>query len=135
MFTTESENYIELLRKLPPRPIKSEEELLAVQDVIDSLLDSDCLAPDEQDYLNVLGMLVYEYEENNIEIQDLNGADLLKALIKEFEVKKKDLGSIFKPESKIEEILSGEQKLTLEQIESLANFFSISPAAFFASKR
>jgi len=50
-------DYIELLKSFPPRPINSEEELLATQKVIDSLIDRNELTPDEQDYLNVLGTL------------------------------------------------------------------------------
>lgn len=54
--------YIELLQEFPPRPIKSEGELIATQKVIDSLIDCIPLTPDEVDYLNVLGTLVHEYE-------------------------------------------------------------------------
>lgn len=50
-----------LLKKFPPRPISSEEELLATQTVIDSLIDQSELTSNEQDYLNVLGTLVYDY--------------------------------------------------------------------------
>ena len=34
-----------------------------VQDVIDSLIDRENLTSDEQDYLNVLGSLVRDYED------------------------------------------------------------------------
>lgn len=44
--------YIELLKTFPPRPISSEEELLATQQVIDSLIDRGELTADEQDYLD-----------------------------------------------------------------------------------
>ncbi len=64
--------------------ITSKEELLAMQKVIDSLIDKGELTPDEQDYLNVLGTLVYEYEEKHKSIPDIYGVELLKALIAEF---------------------------------------------------
>lgn len=55
--------YIELLKRFPPRPITSHEEFVATQKVIDSLIDKQGqLTSDEQDYLNLLGTLVYEYE-------------------------------------------------------------------------
>ena len=64
--------YIELLKTFPPRPINSEEELMATQSVIDSLIDRGELTPDEQDYVNVLGSLVYEYEQLHYEpIRDI----------------------------------------------------------------
>lgn len=132
MFTTESSSYIELLQKFPPRPIKSEEELLAVQDVIDTLLDSGEITPEKQDYINVLGILVHEYEEKYVSIPDLSSVELLKALIDELGLKQKDLIPVFKTESIVSAILSGQRKFTVEHIEKLAEFFKISPSAFFS---
>lgn len=131
MFATESNSYMELLQKFPPRPIKSEEELLAVQEVIDALLDSADLTPEKQDYMNVLGILVHEYEEKYVLIPDLSGVELLKALIDEFGLKQKDLVPIFKTESIVSAIFNGQRKFTVEHIEKLAEFFNVSPSTFF----
>jgi HTH-type transcriptional regulator / antitoxin HigA len=131
MITAEPNNYIQLLQRFPPRPIKSENDLLAVQDVIDRIVDADKITPEEQDYINILGMLVYEYEEKYVSIPDLNGVDLLKALINEFELQQKDLVPIFKTESIVSAILNGKRKFTVEHIEKLANFFNLSPSVFF----
>jgi hypothetical protein len=60
--------------------IDSEADLIATQTVIDRLLDAKTLTPEEKDYLNLLGMLVYEYEEKHVSIPDLHGVELLKAL-------------------------------------------------------
>ena len=57
------DQYLKLLIKFPPRPIKSEEDFNRVQAVIDSLIDQENLTSDEQDYLNVLGSLVRDYED------------------------------------------------------------------------
>ena len=58
-----SDRYLELLKTFPPRPITSEEELIETQNRVDRLLDSQELTRDEKDYLNVLGTLIYEYEQ------------------------------------------------------------------------
>ena len=123
--------YIELLKTFPPRPINSEEELLATQKVIDALIDQEELTADEQDYLNVLGTLVYEYEQKHETIPDIFGVELLQALIDEFDLRQKDLVPIFKTESIVSVVLSGKRQLTVEHIRKLADFFHISPAAFF----
>ena len=123
--------YIELLKTFPPRPINSEEELLATQKVIDALIDQEELTADEQDYLNVLGTLVYEYEQKHETIPDIFGVELLQALIDEFDLRQKDLVPIFKTESIVSAVLSGKRQLTVEHIRKLADFFHISPAAFF----
>lgn len=123
--------YIELLKLFPPRPINSEAEFLATQQVIDSLIDRGELTTDEQDYLNVLGTLVYEYEQKQQPVPDIQGVELLKALLVEFGLRQKDLLPIFKTDSIVSEVLSGQRQLTATHIRQLAQFFHISPAAFF----
>lgn len=123
--------YIDLLQTFPPRPIKSESELLATQKVIDALIDHAPLTPDEEDYLNVLGALVYEYEETQEPIPDIYGVELLKVLMSERGLRQKDLVPIFKTESIASAILNKQRQLTARHIQELAEFFHVSPAAFF----
>lgn len=130
---SKSTSYIELLQAFPPRPITSEKELLTAQEAIDSLVDRGELTPDEEDYLNVLGALVHEYEQSQEAIPDIHGVELLKALIEDFGLRQKDLVPIFKTESIVSDILKGQRQLTTRHIQGLAEFFHISPAAFFPS--
>lgn len=123
--------YIALLQGFPPRPINTEKELRETQKVIDSLLDHPHLTLDEQDYLNVLGTLVYEYEKEHVHIPDIYGVELLKVLIDEHQLRQKDLVPIFKTESIVSEVLKGQRNLTVEHIQKLAEFFHIPPGAFF----
>ena len=126
-----SSSYMELLKTFPPRRITAEEELTATQKEIDSLLDKGELTPDEREYLNVLGTMVYEYEQTLEPIPDIYGVALLKALIKEFELRPKDLVPLFKTESIVSDILCEKRQLTTEHIHKLAEFFGVSPAVFF----
>lgn len=57
-------HYLALVRNFPLRPIRSEEALDRAIAVVDDLLDKDDLTQDEQDYLDVLGDLVEEYESD-----------------------------------------------------------------------
>lgn len=125
--------YIDLLNTFPPRPIKSEEELAATQDVIDSLIDRGYLTEDEKDYLNLLGALVYEYEQKQSPLPDIYGVDLLKCLIEELGLRQKDLVTIFKTESIVSDVLNNRKKLTARHIQELAKMFNLSPAAFFSA--
>lgn len=128
------DSYLQLLQKFPPRPIRSQADLEATQIIIDGLLDADALTSEEKDYLDVLGTLVQDYEDKHIPIPDLSGIDLLRALIDEFGLSQKELVSVFKAESIMFAVLNNQHKLTVEHIEKLANFFHISPAAFFPMK-
>jgi HTH-type transcriptional regulator / antitoxin HigA len=114
-----------------PRPITSEADLAATQAVIDALLDQGELKPEEQAYLNVLGALVYDYEQQHVPIPDISGVELLKVLIADFDLRQKDLVPIFKTESIVSDVLNGKRKLTVQHIKELAQFFHISPAVFF----
>jgi len=125
------DQYIQLLQKFPPRPIINEADLEATQNIIDQLLDQAQLSQAEEDYLNVLGTLVYEYEQSQEPIPDIYGIELLKVLIKERNLQQKDLVSIFKTESIISDILHEKRQLTVRHIQELAQFFNLSPAVFF----
>jgi HTH-type transcriptional regulator / antitoxin HigA len=95
LINSSSDRYHELLMEFPPRSITSTDELEATQAVIDRLLDSPKLTPEETDYLNLLGILVHEFEDKHVPIPDLQGVELLKALIDELDLKQKDLVPIF----------------------------------------
>ncbi|GAX36745.1 helix-turn-helix domain-containing protein [Nodularia sp. NIES-3585] len=124
-------SYMELLTSFPPRPIKHEEDLEKIQAVVDNLLDKRELTEEEEDYLHLLGMLIYEYEEKQDLVPDIYGVELLKVLIAELNLKQKDLVPIFKTESIVSDVLKGKRKLTVEHIQKLAEFFNVSPAVFF----
>jgi HTH-type transcriptional regulator/antitoxin HigA len=52
-------------------------------------------------------------------------------LLDEFGLRQKDLVPIFKTESIVSAVLNGQRQLTANHIRQLAEFFHISPAAFF----
>lgn len=124
-------SYQKLLAYFPPRPIKSEEDFEKTQEVIDKLLDKGELGEEEEDYLNILGMLIHEYEEQQDLVPDIYGIELLKVLVEELNLKQKDLVPIFKTESIVSDVLKGKRKLTVEHIQKLGEFFQVSPAVFF----
>lgn len=133
--TPESSNYMSLITAFPPRPITSEEDLIATQEIIDSLLDRSELTLDERDYLHVLGLLVSEYEQIHYPIPDIYGVAALKVLMEESNLRQKDLVPVFKTESIVSDVLSGKRKLTATHIQKLADFFQVSPAVFFEQRK
>ena len=112
--------YIELLKQFPPRPIKSEEEFQAMQEIVNQLLDKPELREEESDYLDVLGMLIYEYEKDLDIVTDIYGVELLKVLLDERNLKQKDLVSIFKTESIVSDVLNEKRKLTTRHIKKFS---------------
>jgi HTH-type transcriptional regulator/antitoxin HigA len=125
--------YTELLINFPPRTIKSEEDFQKTQACVDRLLDKGELTEAEEDYLDLLGVLISEYEQGQDLVPDIYGVELLKVLIEELNLKQKDLVPIFKTESIVSDVLNGKRKLTVEHIQKLGEFFKVSPAVFFAA--
>jgi HTH-type transcriptional regulator / antitoxin HigA len=129
------EKYIDLVNEFPPRLIESEADFFAVQQVVDTLLDADRLSVEQKKYLNLLGMIIHEYEERTVEVPDIYGVDLLNVLIEEWGLKQKELVPIFKTESIVSAVINGHRQLTVEHIEKLSEFFHVSPAVFFPQSR
>ncbi|WP_035139277.1 helix-turn-helix domain-containing protein [Fischerella sp. PCC 9605] len=124
--------YTELLTNFPPRTIKSEEDFQKTQSCVDGLLDKGELTEAEEDYLDLLGVLISEYEQGQDLVPDIYGVELLKVLIEELNLKQKDLVTIFKTESIVSDVLNGKRKLTVEHIQKLGEFFKVSPAVFLS---
>lgn len=129
-----NDKYLQLLQEFPPRTIRDDAQLDATVAVIDNLLDRRELSPEESDYLNVLGTLVMEYEQQTEIIPDIYGVELLKVLITERGLRQKDLVPIFKTESIVSDIFNGKRQLTLRHIQELAQFFDLSPGVFLPQK-
>ncbi len=121
-----SEYYLDLLQAFPPRPINNEAELIATQNQINSILDRKQLTQDDHDYLKVLGMLVYQYEAKNEQIPSLEGIDLLKAVMNEFNLEAEDLADIFGDKSSLIAVLEGRRKITKIQENQLKERFIVS---------
>jgi HTH-type transcriptional regulator / antitoxin HigA len=129
------EKYLDLVNEFPPRPIESEADFIAVQEVIDTLLDLEQLSADQRKYLNLLGIIIHEYEERTVEVPDIYGIELLNVMIEEWGLKQKELVPIFKTESIASAVINGHRQLTVEHIEKLSTFFHVSPAVFFPLSR
>lgn len=112
-----------------------EEQFWATQGIIDALIDKGDLTSDEQEYLNLLGTLIYLYEEDTVQIPELRGVALIKALLSERDLHLKDLVPIFKTESIVRAVLNGQRKLTSKHVDQLAEFFSLPHDLFFEPVR
>ena len=126
--------YLALVRQLPLRPIRSDKELDRAIAMIDSLLDRDRLSPAEQDYLDILGDLVEQYEDQAYPIPEASDGDMLRFLIDQRGIAQAELARATGiRESRISEVLSGKRELTRTQISQLAAYFCVSPAVFLSS--
>ena len=59
-----SADYIALLKAFPPRPIRNDDQHRRAVEVVNGLLDRPVLTSDEEDYIDVLGLLIADYEDS-----------------------------------------------------------------------
>ena len=125
------DRYLELVRRFPLRPLRTDADLDAAVAVIDALVDQDRLSAPEQDYLDVLSDLVEAYEAEAVPIRPAADADMLRFLIEQKGVTQAEVAKKSGiAESTISEVLAGKRKLNRAQIGKLARYFHVPPGAF-----
>jgi HTH-type transcriptional regulator / antitoxin HigA len=113
--TTPSPYYLNLIAEFAPRPITNDAELVATQQRINSIVDNKNLNQDDRDYLRVLGILIYDYEEKNERFPELTDGELLQTLMKDYNLKVQDFLGIFDQEQTILDILNGKRNLNSQE--------------------
>lgn len=131
LYGRNEDRYLELVRRFPLRPLRTDADLGAAVAVIDALVDQDQLSDPEQDYLDVLSELVKTYEDATVPMKPVSDADVLRFLIEQKGVTQvetaKQAGIA---ESTVSEVLAGKRKLNRTQIGKLARFFHVGPGVF-----
>ena len=82
------------------------------------------------EYAETLTILIEHYEEERYPIEEATGLEILHFLLKENNLKQKDLIGILGSKSAVSEILNGKRTLNLKHIKKLAEKFHVKPATF-----
>src|SRR5438552_11079133 len=110
------DRYLDLVRRFPLRPLRSDADLDAAIAVIDALIDRPALTAPEQDYLDVLSDLVEAYESETIPIRPVGDVELLRFLIEQKSVTQAAVAAGASiAESTVSEVLAGKRKLNRTQ--------------------
>ena len=125
------DRYLELIRRFPLRPLRSDADLDAAVAVVDGLIDGDDLTNAERDYLDVLSDLVESYEDAAVPMRVVDDAEMLRFLIENRSITQSELARQSRiAESTLSEVQSGKRNLTRTQIGKLARFFQVEPGVF-----
>ena len=84
----------------------------------------------EFDQLELLLVLVKDYEDKNIVIPDLDPLEVVKLKMQEKGIKAKDLEHIIGTKGHVSLVLSGKRELTLKMARALHVFLGIPPEIF-----
>lgn len=115
-------------------PVRNERDYERMQALMDELLS---VVGDEEDHpladlLDVVGMLVAQYEDENTPglRGDSKPLDVLKFLMEQHGLKQSDLRQEIGTQGVVSEILSGNRQINARQAKALAKRFGVSPAVF-----
>jgi HTH-type transcriptional regulator / antitoxin HigA len=132
-----ADDYLDLVRRFPLRPLRSREDYDAALVVLRALLgrgEKQSLAAGESDYADVLLRLVRDYDERHsavlAEAKKLTPIDALKTLMDEHGMNTVSLGKIVGGSGQASLILNGKRELSKANIRALAARFKVSPALF-----
>jgi HTH-type transcriptional regulator/antitoxin HigA len=84
----------------------------------------------ESDELDLLIVLVKDYDEKLYQLPELDALEVIKYKMKEMGMKAKDLEPIIGSKGHVSAILSGKRKITLKMAQKLKDYFKI-PAEVF----
>ncbi|MDZ4832271.1 MAG: helix-turn-helix domain-containing protein [Candidatus Melainabacteria bacterium] len=132
-----SKKYLALIKRFPLRPIRDEEMLDLASDLFSELvLKAESRAPDESDYLSILGKLIREYEDSHKAVPPrMTPQRALESLMEDNGLSQSELARrLGAPQSVISEFLAGKRGLSKTLVLKLADHFKVSPGLFLTSK-
>jgi HTH-type transcriptional regulator/antitoxin HigA len=110
------------------RPIRTEQQNEAALREIERLWGAPAGSP-EGDRLEVLAMLVEDYERRAYPIPDADPVDILRFAIEDMGRSQKELGELLGSQSRASEILSRKRRLTVEMIARIGAAWHLPVAA------
>lgn len=87
----------------------------------------------EGDELELLLVLVKDYDDKHYELPKLDALEVIKYKMEEMGLKAKDLEPIIGSKGHVSAILSGKREITLKMAQKLKNYFSIPAEVFLHS--
>lgn len=124
-------DYGALLSQTKPEVIHDEEHNALFVEVLERLTANESATEAEKKLIELLIVLVEEYESRHYPVPDAGPLDIIRHLMEEHGLRQKDLVDAFGTESIVSAVLNGKRDLTKDHIRRLSARFGVSPAVFF----
>ena len=128
--TLEKDKYSSLLLQYQPQVITSSESYNHAIDSIDQLMMREELTPEENILLDLLAMIVEDYEARLVQLEPSPPLDILLHLMEARGNKQADLVGVIGSKGVVSEIVNGKRAISKTQAKKLGDFFNVSPALF-----
>lgn len=125
-----TQKYKELLNKYRHKTIKTEAENEEALEIVQALMHQE-LNSEEDELFKSLITLIENFEQEYYQLDEqINPQSMLLFLLEQSEKNMEDLEVILGSKHLVDEILSGQQKITPKQAEKLGAFFHVEPSLF-----
>ncbi len=132
--TEKSPSYADLLLEFEPRPINSQSALQRTYNLIDRLMSMPRLTRSQSEMLEMLSMLVEQYESREFPTPNVSAAEMLQHLIEARGINQSNLATETNvPRSVISEILAGRRRISVGNIQKFSRYFNVSSDLFVKS--
>jgi len=125
--------YTKLLVEVLPHVIHTEEENERYTAVLERLLAKRNRTAEETRILELLTLLIEDFEEKNYSLPKATPCDVVRHLMESNGLRQIDLIEVFGTESIVSEVLNGKRAFAKSHIEKLSKRFNVSPEVFFGS--
>jgi len=123
--------YAKLLADMLPHVIHAEEENERYTAALEVLLAKRDRTPEESRIVELLTLLIENFEEKNYSLPPATPRDVVRHLMESNGLRQVDLIDVFGAESTVSEVLNGKRDLAKSHIEKLSLRFNVSPELFF----
>jgi len=117
--------YGDLLRKVLPRPIQTEEENERAIALLEQLDERENPSPEEEQLAGLLTILVEDFEERHYAMKPASPLDHLRALMDDRGLRHKDVWPVLGNKGHASEVLNGKRSISKAQARRLAEFFHV----------
>jgi HTH-type transcriptional regulator / antitoxin HigA len=122
--------YRQLVAEVTPKIIETEEEYEQFLAVAERLTFNQKQTPEESALYDLVSMLVETYEAQHHAIDEASPAEVLSHIIESSGLDASALADIFGSSETVAKVLAGQQPISLEQAQILADRFHLSPKIF-----
>jgi HTH-type transcriptional regulator/antitoxin HigA len=126
-------NPAKMIEKGAPHVIHNDKELEAYTEVLFNLTALENPSPYEEAAIELLTMLVQQYEKEHWRIPKASAVAVVRYLIEKGNLTQRDLVPQFGSETAVSLFLSGQRKLNLEQVRKLSERFKLSADVFISA--
>ena len=124
-----------MIAKGAPHVIHSDAELAEYTEVLFRLTSLSRPSRSEEEAIELLTLLIERYEETHYPIPSPDAVSVVRFLLEHQNLTQRDLIPEFGSESAVSMFLSGERKLTLDQVRKLRSRFKLSADVFINAGR